>query len=67
MIPYLYLPYRIWQLYQGLMLLNPVSELTWIRNLLFIEIVLWTVNYALDLSQLPRLFRWEVRDDNSHA
>ncbi|KAF3891061.1 hypothetical protein DA73_0400021695 [Tolypothrix bouteillei VB521301] len=63
MIPYLYLPYRVWQLYQGLMLLNPVSDLAWIRNLLFIEIVLWTGNYALDLSQLPRLVRWEVREE----
>ncbi|GAA6622238.1 hypothetical protein [Scytonema sp. NUACC26] len=63
MIPYLYLPYRVWQLYQGLMLLNSVSELEWIRNLLLIEIVLWTGNYALDLSQLPRLVRWEVRDE----
>ena len=49
MVPYLYLPYRIWQLYEGLTLLSPEPELIWIRNLLIIEIVLWTLNYALDL------------------
>jgi hypothetical protein len=64
MVPYLYLPYRIWQLYEGLTLLSPEPELIWIRNLLIIEIVLWTLNYALDLSQLPRLLRWEVQDNS---
>jgi len=63
MVPYLYLPYRIWQLYEGLTLLSPEPELIWIRNLLIIEIVLWTLNYALDLSQLPRLLRWEVQEN----
>lgn len=61
MVPYLYLPYRVWQLYEGLTLLSPASELIWVRNLLLIEIVLWTLNYALDLSQLPRLLRWEIQ------
>jgi hypothetical protein len=61
MVPYLYLPYRIWQLYEGLTLLSPASKLMWVQNLLLIEIVLWTLNYALDLSQLPRLLRWEVQ------
>lgn len=60
MVPYLYLPYRIWQLYEGLSLLNPASELIWVRNLLLAEIVLWTLNYALDLAQLPRLLSWEI-------
>lgn len=64
MVPYLYLPYRIWQLYEGLSLLNPASELVWVRNLLLVEIVLWTLNYALDLSQLPRLMRWEIDSKN---
>jgi hypothetical protein len=64
MVPYLYLPYRIWQLYEGLTLLSPEPELIWIRNLLIIEIVLWTLNYALDLSQLPRLLRWEVQENS---
>ncbi len=63
MVPYLYLPYRIWQLYEGLTLLTPESDLMWVRNLLIVEIVLWSLNYALDLSQLPRLFRWEVQDN----
>ena len=60
MVPYLYLPYRIWQLYQGITILNPIPELMWIRNLLLFEIVLRALNYALDVSQLPRLLRWEV-------
>ncbi len=63
MVPYLYLPYRIWQLYEGLTLLTPESDLMWVRNLLIVEIVLWSLNYALDLSQLPRLFQWEVQDN----
>lgn len=63
MVPYLYLPYRIWQLYEGLTLISPEPELIWIRNLLIVEIVLWTLNYALDLSQLPRLLRWEVQEN----
>ncbi len=65
MIPYLYLPYRIWQLYEGLIILSPESELIWIRNLLLGEIVLWTANYALDLSQLPRLFLWATNENDS--
>jgi len=60
MVPYLYLPYRVWQLYEGMML-NSADELAWMRTLLLAEIVLWTANYALDLSQLPRLLRWEVK------
>jgi hypothetical protein len=64
MVPYLYLPYRIWQLYEGLTLLSPEPELMWVRNLLIIEIVLWTLNYTLDLSQLPRLLRWEVQENS---
>ncbi len=63
MVPYLYLPYRIWQLYEGLTLLSPESELMWVRHLLIVEIVLWIANYALDVAQLPRLLRWEVREN----
>jgi hypothetical protein len=62
MVPYLYLPYRLWQLYEGLTILNSDSELMWVRTLLIVEIVLWTGNYLLDLAQLPRLFRWEVKE-----
>lgn len=65
MVPYLYVPYRIWQLYQGLILLSSGSKLTWLWSLLLVEIVLWTLNYALDLSQLPRLFRWEVKESTA--
>lgn len=61
MVPYLYLPYRIWQLYEGLSLLSLENELMWVRTLLLVEIVLWTLNYALDVSQLPRLLRWDNR------
>jgi hypothetical protein len=65
MIPYLYLPFRIWQLYRGLSLLNPAAELIWVRNLLLVEIVLWAATYVLDLTQLPRLLRWEARETPS--
>lgn len=58
MVPYLYLPYRIWQLYQSWLLLQSASDWIWIQRLLLAEIILWTLNFALDLSQLPRLFHW---------
>ncbi|MBW4558796.1 MAG: hypothetical protein KME59_23330 [Trichormus sp. ATA11-4-KO1] len=64
MIPYLYVPYRVWQMYEGLTLLGSASELFWVKNLFFLEILLWIVNYALDLSQLPRLFRWEINQSS---
>lgn len=60
MVPYLYLPYRFWQLYQGLTLLNPQPDLIWVQNLLVVNLVLWILNYVLDVSQLPRLLRWEM-------
>ncbi|MEA5514592.1 hypothetical protein [Nodularia sp. UHCC 0506] len=59
MIPYLYVPYRIWQMYEGLTLLGSASPLWWVRNLLILEILLWTGNYVLNVSQLPRLLRWK--------
>lgn len=64
MVPYLYLPYRIWQLYQGLIFLGSEAELMWVRYFLILQIIVWTVNYALDVSQLPRLFRWAVQDNS---
>ena len=64
MVPYLYVPYLVWQLEQGLTLLRPESELVWVRNLLLVEIILWILNYALALSQLPRLLRWEVHSES---
>lgn len=67
MVPYLYVPYRVWQLYEGLMLLGPNRELIWVQNLLLVELVLWTLSYALNLSQLPRLLRWEVQRDGQIA
>lgn len=67
MVPYLYLPYRIWQLYESWILLGSQRELIWVRNLLLVEIVLWTVTYVLDVSQLPRLLRWEVQANSDSS
>lgn len=58
MVPYLYLPYRFWQLYEGLNILPSEPNLIWVRYLLIINLIVWIGNYILDLSQLPRLFRW---------
>ena len=62
MVPYLYVPYRVWQLYEGLTVLNPINELIWVRNLLLVNIILWVGNYCLNLFQLPLLLRWQVRE-----
>jgi hypothetical protein len=62
MVPYLYIPYRIVQLWEGLNLLSPEIESTWIQKLLLFEIVLWISNYTLDLSQLPRLLHWKLEE-----
>jgi hypothetical protein len=59
MVPYLYLPYRFWQLYESIILLNSYPETVWIRYILILEIVVWIINYCLDLAQLPRLFHWQ--------
>jgi hypothetical protein len=64
MVPYIYVPYRIWQLYEGLTIVGAEPELMWVQNLLLLEIVLWTANYALNVSQLPRLFSWPVKDNS---
>ncbi|MEB3211581.1 MAG: hypothetical protein VKL39_09500 [Leptolyngbyaceae bacterium] len=60
MVPYLYVPYRLWQLYEGFLLVrSPASPtLHWIQIILIGEIVVWAINYLLDLAQLPRLFQW---------
>jgi hypothetical protein len=63
MVPYLYVPYRVWQLYEGLMLVSPESEPMGFETLLLVEIVLWIGNYLLDLAQLPRLLRWETKTE----
>ncbi|GAB4371448.1 MAG: hypothetical protein Kow00121_12990 [Elainellaceae cyanobacterium] len=67
MVPYLYLPYRIWQLYEGLNMISlgeagTSQEWFWISLILWGEIILWTGNYLLDLAQLPRLFYWKSLD-----
>lgn len=58
MVPYVYLPYRFWQLYEGLKILPSDADLIWVRYLLIINLIVWIGNYLLDLSQLPNLFRW---------
>ena len=63
MIPCLYVPYRIWQLFSGLRLLSIVGEPIVVQILLVVEIILWTFNYGVHLSQLPRLLRWEVEEN----
>jgi len=61
MVPYLYIPFRLWQLYEGLILFAP-GELGWFQTLLVAEIMLWIANYCLDLAQLPRLLAWSQQD-----
>ncbi|WP_013320751.1 hypothetical protein [Gloeothece verrucosa] len=58
MVPYVYLPYRFWQLYEALNFLPSNPQLIWVRYLLMINLIVWIANYLLDISQLPRLFRW---------
>jgi len=53
-IPCVYLPYRIWQLYRGLAIVDNSQ----IQLLLSLEIALWIFNYGVHLSQLPRLLAW---------
>ncbi len=65
MVPYLYVPYRIWQMYEGLTLLGSANQLWWVQNLLILEIILWTGNYALNVSQLPRLLGWELTQESA--
>ncbi|KOP23226.1 hypothetical protein AMR41_26995 [Hapalosiphon sp. MRB220] len=64
MVPYLYLPYRFWQLYEGLTIISSDQELMWVKITLVIEIIVWVGNYMLDVTQLPRLFRWEVQENS---
>jgi hypothetical protein len=59
MVPYLYLPYRFWQLYEGITLIDNQANLAWVQILLLVEILIWGINYLLDLAQLPRLFQWQ--------
>lgn len=66
MVPYLYVPYRIVQLYEGLDRLEPIPELFWVRVLLWVNIGVWIGNYLLDLAQLPRLWRWPRDRDSIH-
>jgi hypothetical protein len=63
-VPYIYLPYRLWQSYESLGFLNDEPGMLWVRSILILEIVVWLVNYILDMSQLPRLFRWEVSENS---
>lgn len=58
MVPYLYVPYRLWQLYEGLTLTRTEVNLLWLQGLLIVELIVWSLNYLLDLAQLPRLLQW---------
>jgi len=62
-IPCLYLPYRLWQLYSGLTLINLENGL-WVQSILIAEMFLWAFNYGVHLSQIPRLLRWESSSNN---
>lgn len=59
LIPCIYLPYRIWQLLTGAMLIGFESGLVGVQRLLYLETVLWVFNYGVHLSQIPRFLRWE--------
>ncbi len=59
MIPCVYLPDRIWQLYTGWTLLTHAESSIWVERLVLIEIALWIFNYGVHLSQIPRLLRWD--------
>lgn len=58
MVPYLYVPYRLWQLWEGWAIVSTPSPPNWLEFLFMGEIVVWGINYLLDLAQLPRLLRW---------
>lgn len=58
MVPYLYVPSRLWQLWEGLNLTTAQSSESWLSVFFIGEIVVWGVNYLLDLTQLPRLLQW---------
>jgi hypothetical protein len=66
MIPYVYVPYRVWQLYEGLERLEPIPALFWVRVLLWVNVVMWIGNYFLDLAQLPRLLFWPRDRELTH-
>ncbi|RZM81810.1 hypothetical protein [Leptolyngbya iicbica] len=58
MVPYLYVPYRLWQLWEGLTLTTAQSSESWLALFFISEMVVWGSNYLLDLAQLPRLLQW---------
>lgn len=59
-IPCVYLPYRIWQLHQGLF----ITENPQVQLFFWLEIALWVFNYGVHLSQLPRLLGWPHLEEN---
>ncbi len=61
-IPYFYVPYRVWQLYNGLTILEANPELMAVRIIMEINIGIWTINYCLNLLQLPLLLAWESKE-----
>ena len=65
MVPYLYVPYRLWQLWEGLAIAPSTSDYVWLQLLLIGEIIVWGINYLLDLAQLPRLLQWSGATSNT--
>jgi vacuolar-type H+-ATPase subunit I/STV1 len=63
-VPFVYIPYRIWQLARGAMLLGEDSGTLWVQRLLILEIGVWVINYLLDLSEIPRLLRWDIQEES---
>ncbi|MGF1513803.1 MAG: hypothetical protein ACFB5Z_08920 [Elainellaceae cyanobacterium] len=59
MVPYLYVPYRLWQLWEGWLWLDKTTS-SWLGWLLVAELAVWVTSYLLALSQLPRLLRWSI-------
>lgn len=58
MVPYLYVPYRLWQLWEGYTLTSAAFSARWLLLFFIGEIIVWGGNYLLDLAQLPRLLQW---------
>jgi len=64
MVPYLYVPFRLWQLWEGLTLTTAQSSESWLALFFISEMVVWGSNYLLDLAQLPRLLQWPKTADS---
>ena len=54
LVPCIYLPYRLWQLLAA----RSASDARLWQAFVIGQVVLWTFNYGVHLSQLPRLLHW---------